>query len=59
MVAPYDESPAALSVGGGPAVVVVSRGERVRSLAATCSRLQLLDRRPAFAVVCDRSGRRP
>lgn len=58
-VVAYDESPATLSEGGGPAVVVVSRGERVRSLAATCSRLQLLDRRPAFAVVCERSGRRP
>lgn len=51
-VVPFDEAPAALSEGSGPTVLVVRSGETARSLAAVSARLRLLERPPAFVVVC-------
>jgi len=52
VVAPYSESPEALSEGTGPTILAACVGEPVRSLAAATARLRLLGREPVFVVVC-------
>lgn len=55
IVAPFEESPAALSEGSGPTVLAVTPGEPVRALSEACARLGLLGRAPLFVVLVARS----